>query len=174
MEGILISHITIQERIRAMCGQIAEDYKDKDLYALVVLKGAIPFFTELLFNSNMTLPFEYGPIKVSSYEGTKSKTLRVEQFDFNDVTGKDVLLVEDILDTGNTLSHLLQPLQQSASSVRTAVLLDKPERREKPINADYIGFTIPNVFVVGYGMDFNNRFRYLQHIGVLKKSMYEK
>ena len=172
LEGILIPYNKIQVRIRQMSSQIADDYKEKDLYALTVLNGAIPFFTDLLFHEQMALPFDYGCVKIKSYQGTQSSSLSLGEFDLAEVKGKDVLIVDDILDTGKTLSALVAALGTAPKSVNIAVLLDKSEKREIAVHAEYVGFIIPNSFVVGYGMDYENQFRYLHSISVLKEDAY--
>ena len=172
LEGILIPKSEIKKRVSLLSDRIAEDYAGKNFYAMCVLTGSVPFFKDLLFNKNMTVPFEYGCIRISSYVDTSSGELRYENFDLNEIRGKNVLIVEDILDTGHTLAKLVSLLQGAPKSLQIAVLLDKPSRREVKMEADYVGFTIPNKFVVGYGLDYNNQYRYLQHIGVLKKEMY--
>ncbi|MBI4257468.1 MAG: hypoxanthine phosphoribosyltransferase [Thaumarchaeota archaeon] len=178
LEGILIPPKELRARIREMSLDIMRDYADKDLYALAILKGAIPFFTDLLFNSEMILQFDYGCRESSSYHGTQSGDLQMGQFNVEEVSGKDVLIVEDILDTGKTLLGHLAALGDKPRSVKIAVLLEKRlldkqgNLIQKPVAADYVGFTIPNLFVVGYGLDYNNKYRYLQSIGVLKKEYY--
>lgn len=174
LEGVLIPYIELHHRIKEMGEEIVKDFTGKNMYALAVLKGAIPFFTDLLFGENMTLPFEYGCVQIQSYNGQQSGTLRMNNINLDTIVGKDVLIVEDILDTGKTLTHLLHSLGDRPKSVKVAVLLDKPSRRVNSVTADYVGFTIADHFVVGYGMDYNGNFRYLQSIGVLKKEWSSK
>ena len=127
---------------------------------------------ELSKHLNSDVTFDY--MNVSSYDGVESKTLVVKQDLKEDVTGKNILIVEDILDTGKTLYNVKEMLlKRRANSVRIVTMLDKAEGRVIDMNADYIGFTIPNAFVVGYGLDFNERYRQLPYVGILKEECYK-
>ena len=175
LEGILIPQQKILRRVREMSKAIAEDYSNKELYVLGILSGAVPFYGDLLYDDYMSLPFMSKFVPAESYAGTTSRKLRAGALtpeDLKRMKKRDVLVLDDILDTGQTLQHYVHLVTPYAHSVKVAVLLDKPEGRKVPLNADYVGFVISNIFVVGYGLDYNQRFRYLKHIGVLKEEVY--
>lgn len=173
IERILIDANTIQTRISAMGAEIAEAYRGQDLLLISVLKGSIIFMADLIRAINM--PHEIDFMATSSYgAGTKSSGVVRILKDLNkSIEGRNVLIVEDIIDSGHTLDYLLRILQErQPASLRIVTLLDKPDRREVDINVDWIGFSIPNDFVVGYGLDYNEIFRNLPYIGVLKPHVY--
>jgi len=158
----LISQETIAEKISQIGMAISEDFKGKDLVLLCVLKGAKPFCTSL--TEKLTIPHTVEGIKVSSYEDTQSNGKPTIKLDHElDIDGKDVLVVEDIIDTGHSLAALVNnyiPAKYKPASVSVAVLLDKPDRRvDFSVTPAYTGFIIPNLFVIGFGMDYKERFR---------------
>ena len=159
----------IQTRISQMGAQIALDYKDKNPLLIVVLKGACIFASDLLRAIDIKLGIEF--MAISSY-GSSTRTsgeVRIVKDLDVPIEGRDILVVEDIVDTGLTLSYLLANLHaRGASSVKLAALLDKHERREREVSIDYLGFQIPDEFVVGYGLDFAERYRNLPYIAILK------
>lgn len=166
---VLLSAQMIRRRVKEMASEISADYKGKELMVVCVLKGSIFFLADLVrgLDVNCTLDF----ISVSSYKGDKTtgsvKTLMGLR---DDPKGKHVLLVEDIVDSGCTLSYLLKKLRASRpASIKCCVLLDKPEARRVKVPVDYTGFKIKNRFVVGYGLDLNESFRGLPYIGIIKK-----
>ena len=165
---VLLRRNQIQRRIAAMAREIARDLGGEPVHLVGVLKGAVFFLADLArqFPGEVSMDF----IAVSSY-GEKTQTsgqVRLTKDLDTSIEGKNVLVVEDILDTGLTLQYLLRVLEQRRpKSLRVAVLLDKPERRQAPVRADYVGFTIPNEFVVGYGLDYAERYRNFPHVGVL-------
>ncbi|MBC7319001.1 hypoxanthine phosphoribosyltransferase [Candidatus Bipolaricaulota bacterium] len=177
IERVIFPAEKIQERVRELARQIAHDYRNggkKDPYGrplLVVglLKGALPFMADLI--RAMDIPIHYDFMAVSSYRnGTSPGEVRVLK-DLDCAIGRrDVLIVEDIVDTGHTLRHILRSLQaREPASLRVCTLLDKPHRREVEVPVDYVGFVLPeNVFVVGYGLDYAELYRNLPFIGVLK------
>ena len=168
---ILIQESEIQERVRALGRQIEADYRGKPLTIVAVLTGSLIMLADLV--RRIGIPHRIALIQASSYRGasTTSTTLVINESFAPDVAGRDVLLLDDILDTGATLAALIRHLSdRGARSVRTAVLLRKIGRQEIPLDPDYCGFTIPNEFVVGYGLDFNDDYRHLSYVGVLKKS----
>ena len=165
---ILISGRRIQRRIQALAKQIRRDFPDEPLHLVSVLKGGVFFLTDLARSIAGEVSFDF--IAVSSYgQGTRSSgQVRLTRDLDSSIEGKTVIVVEDILDTGMTLDYLLKLFQQrKPKHLRVAVLLDKPERRIAPVRADYLGFSIPNEFVVGYGLDYAERYRNLPYVGVL-------
>ena len=169
---ILFTHDQIVKRCEDIGTQISEEYKGKNVILVGLLKGSIPFFAELAQHISLDVEFDF--MEVSSYEGTESTgNFLVNKYISNDITGKDIIIVEDILDTGKTL-HTVRAmlLEKRAASVEIATLLNKQERRLYPIQAKYVGFEIPNAFVIGYGMDYNENYRNLPYVGVLKEEVY--
>lgn len=166
---VLIDADRIQGRIREMGAEITRDYAGRRPELICVLKGASIFLSDLARAIDLNLSFDF--IAVSSYgKGTNStgEVKIVKDLD-EPLEGRDIILVEDILDTGLTLSYLLNNFRsRGATSIRIATLLNKPERRKIQVDADYIGFDIPDKFVVGYGLDFAERYRNLPYIGVLR------
>ncbi len=169
---LLISRSVIEETVTRLAAQITEDYRGKQLVAVGVLKGSFIFMADLV--RKLDIPLEVDFITVSSYgSGTESRrTVMLCHELTTDVTGKDVLVVEDIVDSGHTLVYVMQHLaDHGAASVRLCALADKPARRERPVRIDYLGFTVPDRFVVGYGLDFDNKFRYLPDIYALEHNV---
>ncbi len=170
-----------EKQIATMCdrlaAQIAKDYEDsdRDLIFVTVLKGSVFFATDLIRRIPLKCELEF--MKVSSY-GAQTETSGFIQVHLDikrDVTNADVIIIEDIIDSGRTLQKLSQLMSnRGAHSVRFCTLLDKPERRQVDLNADYVGMRIPDEFVVGYGLDYSETYRNLPYIGVLKRSVYEK
>ncbi|RKY39113.1 MAG: hypoxanthine phosphoribosyltransferase [Candidatus Omnitrophota bacterium] len=163
---VLISEQRIKRRVRELAEEISSEYKHKDLLLLGILKGAFIFLADLVRALN--IPSRCDFIKVRSYVERESSG-KIEIDFFPAVEGEDVLLVEDIIDTGLTINRIKEEIRKSgAKSVRLCALLDKPERRKEEVSIDYLGFSIPNRFVVGYGLDYNERFRNLPYIGVIE------
>jgi hypoxanthine phosphoribosyltransferase len=165
---ILISRTRLQRRITEMAREIRKDFPDEPLHLVGVLKGAVFFLTDLGKQIPGDVSFDF--IAVSSYGvGTHSSgQVRLTRDLDSSIEGKTVIVVEDILDTGMTLQYLLRVFEQRRPKrIRVAVLLDKPERRIAPVRADYVGFTIPNEFVVGFGLDYAERYRNLPDVGIL-------
>ena len=177
VEKVLISGEEISERVGVLARMIEDDYKDSEhkLLLLCILKGSVVFMAELM--KKMRLPVEIDFMKVSSYgSGTVSsgKVEIVLDLKRNDIEDCDILVVEDIIDSGRTLSYLIEYLKlRGAASVKTITLLDKPSRRVVDFEPDYCGFEIPDEFVVGYGLDFDEKYRALPFVGVLKPEIYE-
>lgn len=175
IEKILISEEELKKRVVEMGREIARDYEGKNLTIVGILKGAVIFFADLA--RAIDLPIQMDFMSVSSYGSGQisSGVVQIIKDLDADVTGRHILLVEDIIDTGITLAYLKEYLSnRGASSVKICTLLDKPSRREKAVHVDYIGFKMPNEFLVGYGMDYAEDYRNLPYIGVLKRSVYEK
>lgn len=175
IEEILVSEEQISEIGKTMGAQISKDYAGKTPILLGLLKGCIPFMAELVKNIECHVEMQF--MAVSSYHGgiTSSGDVKIKYDLETSVSGRDVIIVEDIVDTGSTLytvSKLL--LHRGAKSVKVATLLDKPEGRKVEFVPDYIGVTIPKKFVVGFGLDYDELYRNLPYVGVLKPSVYQK
>lgn len=165
---VMFKEEELQKRITEMANEIDNDYNGKELLIICVLRGAVYFSTDL--TKKMKTPLEIDYIRLASYEGTEStgKIKLVSDITEN-IEGKDVLIVEDIIDTGYTLKFLKEYLlEKKPSSLKIAVLMDKEERRIVPVNVDYVGFKIPNKYIVGYGFDIDNKYRNLNYIGSMK------
>jgi hypoxanthine phosphoribosyltransferase len=171
--SVLISQQSIARRVRSLARQIEKDFTGRDLVIVALLNGTVVFLADLL--RRLALPLRLDFIGVSSYgAGTTSSGLVFTKELRLDVSGRDILLVDDILDTGKTLARVTARLRRlRPGQIKICVLLDKPSRRVEAVTADYVGFTIPNHFVVGYGLDFAERYRNLPFVGVLHPEMYE-
>jgi hypoxanthine phosphoribosyltransferase len=174
VERVLITEEQIAARVRSLAGAIARDYRGREVVVVSLLNGTVLFLADLIRHLNFPLRLDF--IGVSSYgSGTESGELTFTKELRLDVKGRDVLLVDDILDTGNTLSRVLPKLRAlKPRRIRVCVLLDKPSRRRAKVKADYAGFSIPDVFVVGYGLDFAERYRNLPFVGVLHPHIYKE
>jgi hypoxanthine phosphoribosyltransferase len=165
---ILIDETAVKERVAALGAEISSDYAGRDLLLVGVLKGAVFFMADLM--RELSIPCEIDFMAISSYGAAtdSSGVVRIlKDLDIN-IAGRDVLVVEDIIDSGLTLSYLMRNLQaRNPASVEVCALLTKPERREIEVPVRYVGFEIPNRFVIGYGLDFAERYRNLPYIGVL-------
>ena len=173
MEQILFSEEQVHARSRELAEEINRDYAGKTPLVVGILRGAFIFMADLV--RQITLPITLDFISASSYgAGTVSSGLVDIRLDLTeDIAGRDVILVEDVLDSGNTLSKLITELKgRHPASLKLCVLLDKPARRVQPIQADYVGFPVPDAFVVGCGLDFDQKYRQLPYIGVLKPAVY--
>lgn len=170
-EHDIVEHIpreALGARIAELAGNLDEDYSEKNPLFVCVLKGAMPFFVELVMRTTIRCEFDY--VAVSSYgAGTESSgRVRFLADLSTPVEGRDVVLVEDIVDTGRTIAYLLKVLKaRGAASVSVATLLNKPSRRVVEVPTAYVGFEIPDLFVIGFGMDYSERYRNLPYIGVL-------
>ncbi len=165
---VLIPEDKVDERIAQLGAQISQDYAGRQVHLIGILKGSIFFICELA--KRITVPVTMDFMSVSSYgSGTKSSGVVKLIKDLDEpINGKEVVVVEDIIDSGRTLSYLLKNLSdRNPASIRLCTLLDKPERREVDVEVDYQGFRIPDEFVVGYGLDYDQRYRNLPYIGVL-------
>jgi len=170
--SVLISQGQLQRRIKILARQIERDYAKGDLVIVPLLTGTVMFLADLIRCLNLPLRLDF--MGVSSYrQDTRSGRLVITKELRLDVRGRDVLLVDDILDTGRTLTWAREKLlQMNPRSLKICVLLDKPARRQMKMNADYVGFTIPDFFVAGYGLDFAERYRNLPFVGVLQPELY--
>ena len=175
MLKVLYSEEQIRTRVQEMGDTLYEQFKDRNPLFLGVLKGSFIFMADIVRACQIKSDIEF--IAVSSYNnGTKSSgVVQITRDLQRDISGRDIIVVEDILDSGNTLAFLTDYLRtKGAASVTIATLLDKPARREKPIKADYVGFEVPDEFVVGYGLDYAQQYRNMPYIGVLKPEVYSK
>ncbi len=174
LEKILLSEEQIGQIIDRLGRQITEDYKDKNLLLVSVLKGSIVFMADLMRSINVNCKIDF--MAVSSYgsNAVSSGSVKIIKDLDIDLAGYDLLLVEDILDSGNTLSHLKKMLlDRNPKSIKLCTFLDKPSRRTADIYADYVGCEIPDEFVVGYGLDYDEKYRNLPCLGILKRCIYE-
>jgi len=171
---VLVSEEAIKNRVAELGRQISEDYSGEKLLLIGLLRGAIVFLSDLM--RCITIPVQLDFMGISSYgASTDSGAVRLVMDLEIDITGRHVLIVEDIVDTGKTLSYLVGNLRaRQPASLRLCALLDKPERRQVPIDVDYVGFEIPDKFVVGYGLDFAEGYRNLPFVGVLKEHLYKE
>ena len=176
IQKVLLTEEQIQAKVQELAAQISEEYEDKDPVFVGVLKGVVIFFADMV--RKITIPCEIDFMCISSYGGTDSTGNVVVKKDLSvDVKGRHVVILEDIYDTGRSLDFTYKYLMsKEPASLKICTLLDKPERREKGITLkpEYVGFTIPNEFVVGYGLDFNEHYRNLPYVGILKPEAYEK
>ena len=174
IDHILFSEEQLKARVREIAGQIDRDFAGKEPMLISVLRGSFIFMADLM--RSITLPCTVDFMAVSSYGAgtTSSGQVKITKDLSESIEGRDIIVVEDILDSGNTLSYLLQILQaRHPASMKLCTLLDKPDRRIKPVHVDYSGFSIPDEFVVGYGLDIAEKYSYLPYIGVLKPCVYE-
>lgn len=174
VKEILVTKEQIEKKVAELGKILSEEYKDLNPLCVCVLKGAVPFMADLIRQMNISLQMDF--MAVSSYgNSTKSSgVVRILKDLDTSVDGRHVLIVEDIIDTGLTLSYLVDMLKgRNAASVKIVTMLDKPERRKVDLKPDYCGFTIPDAFVVGYGLDYAERYRNLPYIGVLKEEVYQ-
>ena len=171
--SVLLSEEEIRAKVKEMGQKISEDYKGCNLMLVTVLKGAVVFLADIM--REITIHNEIDFMVVSSYgSGVKSSGVVkiVKDLDVP-LDGKDILIIEDILDSGLTLSYIKELLEsRGPRSIRIATLLDKPDRRKVNLTADYIGFTVPDEFVIGYGLDYDEKYRNLPYIGILKPEVY--
>lgn len=176
IDHVLVSEEQLKAKVAELGEQISRDYEGHNLLLVSILKGSVVFMADLM--RAIRIPCAIDFMVVSSYGGANTSTTGlvkiVKDLD-QDLTGKDVLIVEDILDTGVTLSHLVPMLQmRNPKSVKICTILDKPTRRKADIRPDYEGFQVPDEFVVGYGLDFDETYRNLPYVGVLKPEVYSK
>ncbi|HOO23150.1 MAG TPA: hypoxanthine phosphoribosyltransferase [Clostridia bacterium] len=174
IEKVLLTEETINDRIKELAKQISDDYKGEEIVMVCILRGSCLFFSELVKRIPNYVELEF--ITVSSYSSTNSSgEVRLIADISKPIQGQNVLIVEDIIDTGYTLNYLKRLLlARNPKSLKIASLLDKPSRRKVECEGDYIGFEVPNEFVVGYGLDYDQKYRNYPHIGVLKKEIYSK
>ena len=172
IERILITKDMLAGRVRALGKEIERDFRDREMVVVSLLNGTVMFLGDLI--RHLSLPLRLDFMGVSSYgKGTESGDLVFTKELRLDVRGRDVLLVDDILDTGRTVARVREKLRAlQPRRIKVCVLLDKPSRRVEPVKADYVGFEIPDQFVIGYGLDYAEKYRNLPFVGVLKPEMY--
>jgi len=174
IKEVLFTEKQIREKVKEMGRKISEEYKGKELVLIGVLKGSVPFMAELL--KEITIPCYMDFMAVSSYGAstTSSGVVRIlKDLDF-EIEGKDILIVEDIIDTGITLRYLIEYLKgRKPNSVEITCLLNKQERRKVEIDVKYLGFDVPDYFLVGYGLDYAEKYRNLPYVGILKEEVYK-
>ncbi|MGM9640684.1 MAG: hypoxanthine phosphoribosyltransferase [Faecousia sp.] len=174
IERVLLTEEQIHSRIQELGQELAGEYEGKHPIFVGILKGVVLFFSDMVRAIPIDCQFDF--MCVSSYKGTQSTgTINVKMDLSADIAGRHVVILEDIIDSGLTLKHTVEYLKtKGPASVKICTLLDKPERRMADIQADYVGFTIPNEFVVGYGLDYDEAYRNLPYVGVLKPEAYMK
>lgn len=175
IERVLLTEEELKAKVRELGDRISADYQGKEPLLISVLRGSYIFMADL--TRALSIPCQVDFMAVSSYGSgtTSSGQVNIIKDLSDSIEGKDVIVVEDILDSGNTLHYLLQVLSaRHPASIRLATLLDKPSRRTKPVQANYVGFSVPDKFVVGYGLDYDERYRNLPYIGILKPCVYQK
>ena len=176
IKTVLVSEEQLKAKVAELGAQISRDYAGKNLVLVSILKGSVVFMADLM--RAVSIPCNIDFMVVSSYGGSNTTTsglVKIIKDLDGDLSGKDVLIVEDILDTGVTLSNLVPMLKmRSPNAVKSSTILDKPSRREADIQPDYEGFQVPDEFVVGYGLDYDEKYRNLPYVGVLKPEVYTK
>lgn len=176
IKEILLTEEQIQAKVKELADQISREYDGKDPVFIGVLKGVVVFFADMI--RNIDIPCQIDFMNISSYSGTTSTGRTEIRKDVSvDIKGRHVVILEDIFDTGTSLTYTVNHLlNKEPASLRVCTLLDKPERRKPGVTLqpEYVGFTIPNEFVVGYGLDYNEHYRNLPYIGILKPEIYEK
>lgn len=176
IQQVLLTEEQIQTKVTELAAALKEEYADKNPLFVGVLKGVVPFFADMM--KAFDAPCEIDFMWISSYQGTNSTGEMIVRKDVSqDIKGRHVVILEDIYDTGNSLDFTYKHLMaKEPASLRICTLLDKPERRKPGITLqpEYVGYVIPNAFVVGYGLDYNEKYRNLPYIGILKPEVYEK
>jgi len=175
IKEVLLNEETIRGKVQALGAKISEDYKGRDLIVLGILKGSVFFMSDLM--KEITIPCKMDFMAVSSYgDATESSGIVkiIKDLDF-EIKGKDVLIVEDIIDSGITLKYLMKYLSaRNPKTLEIACLLNKPERRKEELSVKYLGFDVPDYFLVGYGLDYAEHYRNLPYVGILDEKVYKK
>lgn len=174
IEKVLLSKEQIDARVAELGEQISRDYEGKDLIGVGILRGSVVFFSDLM--RHIKIPMEIDFMAVSSYgkQSTSTGSVQIKYDMQEDIRGKHLLIIEDIIDSGWTLHNLMQMLHgRKPESIEICCLLNKQDRREVEVPVKYIGFDIPDEFVVGYGLDYAAKYRNYEHVGILKRSVYE-
>ena len=174
LERVLFDEPAIHRRLDDIAAQVSSDYRDRELTVIAVLHGSLMFVADLL--RRIPLPLKLDCVSVASYHGKAQSSAEVvfKEVTVPDVVGRDVLILDDILDSGHTLAAIREKLETAKPrSIRVCVLLSKKKQRARQVNADYVGFEIEDEFVVGYGLDFRERYRNLPYVGVLRKELLE-
>lgn len=174
IERILVSEEELCAKVAQLGEQISRDYIGKDLVLIGILNGSVVFLSDLM--RKITLPLEIDFMRVSSYGNSSESSgiVKIQKDLDKSISGKDVIIVEDIIDSGRTLAHLCKVFEaRDVRSIKICTLLNKPDRRVTDVLVDYEGFVIPDEFVVGYGLDYDDKYRNIPYIGVLKREVYE-
>lgn len=175
IKEVLLSEEQIQKRVKELAKELMDEYADKNPVFVGVLKGVVVFFSDMIRSFNFPCQIDF--MWITSYSGANSTgQMQVKRDVSADLKGRHVVILEDIFDTGNSLNYTYYHLlSKEPASLKTCTLLDKPERRnpKNTVKADYVGFTIPNEFVVGYGLDYNEQYRNLPYVGILKPEAYQ-
>lgn len=174
IQQVLLSEEQIQEKVKELAAQLSKEYAGKNPVLIGVLKGVVAFFADMM--KYVDIPCQIDFMCISSYQGAESKEMKVKMDVSADIKDRHVIILEDIFDTGNSLDFTYKHLmEKQPASLRICTLLDKPERRNPKVTLvpDYVGFTIPNEFVVGYGLDFDEYYRNLPYVGILKPEAYQ-
>lgn len=173
IEQVLFSQQQVEQRLDELASELTSKYQDQFPVIVSVMTGAAVFTVDMIKRLNFKLNLDY--VDVSSYaDGTQSGKVRLIKDLSTDIKGRPVIIMEDIIDTGHTLKFLVELLKdRGAKSIEICALLDKPARREAKIEADYVGFKVPNEFIVGYGLDYSGIYRNLPYVGILKRAVYE-
>ncbi len=175
IKRILYSEEQLKERVKELAAQIRHDMQGQEILTVGVLRGAVMFYADLV--RELDIPIHMNFMSVSSYgsSSVSSGAVRIQYDLEEDIAGRNVLIIEDIVDSGLTLSYLTKTLRsRNPAMLKTCCLFDKPERRKVQFEADYVGFTVPDVFIVGYGLDYAEKYRNLKYIGELKPEVYER
>ncbi|MBQ5833036.1 MAG: hypoxanthine phosphoribosyltransferase [Selenomonadales bacterium] len=175
IQEVLLTEQMLKDKVAELGAAITRDYADKEIFAIGILRGAVVFMADLI--RAIERPVQIDFMTVSSYgmQADSSGIVRILKDLDSSITGKPVLIIEDIIDSGQTLSYLIKNLtERKPASIQLCTLMNKPERRKVDLPVKYVGFEIPNEFVVGYGLDYAEKYRNLPYLGVLKRSVYEK
>ena len=175
IQEVLLTEEMLKDKVAELGAQITRDYADKEIFAIGILRGAVVFMADLI--RAIERPVQIDFMAVSSYgmQADSSGIVRILKDLDSSITGKHVLIIEDIIDSGQTLSYLIKNLsERKPGSIQLCTLMNKPERRKVDLPVKYVGFEIPNEFVVGYGLDYAEKYRNLPYLGILKRSVYEK
>lgn len=175
IERVLFSEEEVMIKVKEIAKQITRDYKDKELILVGILKGSVPFMADLMKHIEIPCMIDFMDVSSYGYSAETSGVVKIlKDLDF-DISGKDILIIEDVVDTGTTLEYLRKYLKaKKPNSVSVACLLNKPDRRKVEVDVKYLGYEVPDEFLVGYGLDFAERYRNLPYIGILKESVYKK
>lgn len=174
IQYVLLSEEQIQEKVKELAAVLSHEYADKNPVIVGVLKGVVMFFADMV--KRIDIPCQIDFMRISSYKGTESNQMKIKMDISTDIKDRHVIILEDIFDTGNSLDFTYKYLmEKEPASIKICTLLDKPERRNPKVTLvpDYVGFTVPNEFVVGYGLDYNEYYRNLPFVGVLKPETYQ-
>ncbi|ADL53456.1 hypoxanthine phosphoribosyltransferase [Clostridium cellulovorans] len=175
IEEIIIDEIMVRNKVKELGERITKDYEGKDLFLIGILKGSIMFMSDLMKEIKIPIGMDFMAVSSYGYSSESSGVVRIlKDLDFQ-IEGKDIIIVEDIVDSGTTLKYLVEYLKnRRPATIEIAAFLSKPERHKVEIDAKYIGFEVPDKFLVGYGLDYAEKYRNFPYVGVLKESVYKK